>query len=154
MFSNILVGLDGSAASQLALEQALALAKYTGGRVTALSVEEKLPAYAATVGEVQDEDTFKSQYFGKIHEAARQLAAARGVQLTTEIASGHAADQLVRAAATGGHDLLVLGHTGHSRLHHLFLGSTADRVVEHAPCPVLVTRERRVKERTAAKETA
>jgi nucleotide-binding universal stress UspA family protein len=140
MFSRILVGLDGSAASRLALEQALALAKHTGGTVTALSVEERLPVYAATVGEVQDEDSYKNDYFRKIHDEARRLAAARGVPLETEIASGHAAAQLIRVAGTGGHDLLVLGHTGHSRLHHLFLGSTADRVVEHAPCPVLVTR--------------
>jgi nucleotide-binding universal stress UspA family protein len=35
---------------------------------------------------------------------------------------------------------VVLGHTGHSRLHHLFLGSTADRVVERAHCAVLVVR--------------
>jgi nucleotide-binding universal stress UspA family protein len=33
-----------------------------------------------------------------------------------------------------------VGHTGHSRLHSLFLGSTADRVVEHATCTVLVVR--------------
>jgi nucleotide-binding universal stress UspA family protein len=36
--------------------------------------------------------------------------------------------------------LIVLGHTGHSRLHNIFLGSTADRVVERAHCPVLVVR--------------
>jgi nucleotide-binding universal stress UspA family protein len=140
MFTNILVGLDGSAASRHALERALALAALTEGRVTALSVEEKLPAYAATVGEVEDEDAFKNQYFRKVHEEARQLAAGQAVPFEAHIVTGHAADQLVRAVQVGGHDLLVIGHTGHSRLHHLFLGSTADRVVEHASCPVLVVR--------------
>ena len=140
MFNKILVGLDGSAASQHALDRALALAELTGGGVTAVSVEEKLPAYAATVGEVTDEEAFKSSYFQKLQEEARGLAGARGVRFDARIVSGHAADQLIRSAQTGGHDLVVLGHTGHSRLHHLLLGSTADRVVEHAPCPVLVTR--------------
>lgn len=140
MFSKILVGLDGSAAALHALEQALALARLTGGTVSALSVEEKLPAYAATVGEVEDEDAYKNEYFRKVHAEARELAAQRGVPFEATIVSGHAADRLLRAAREGDHDLLVLGHTGHSRLHHLLLGSTADRVVEHAPCPVLVTR--------------
>jgi nucleotide-binding universal stress UspA family protein len=140
MFTKILVGLDGSAAAQHALEQALALARLTGGSVQALSVEEKLPAYAATVGEVLDEDAYKNQYFRTIHDEARRLAAAQQVAFEAGVVSGHAADQLVQAARQGGHDLLVIGHTGHSRLHHLLLGSTADRVVEHAPCPVLVTR--------------
>jgi len=141
MFGKILVGLDGSAADQHALEQALDMAQLTHGVVTALSVEEKLPAYAATVGEMEDEQAFKGEYFRKIHDQARRLAAAKGVPLQTQTVSGHAADQLVRTAREGGHTLLVIGHTGHSRLHNLFLGSTADRVVEHAPCPVLVTRQ-------------
>ena len=43
-------------------------------------------------------------------------------------------------AAERGCDLIAAGHTGHSRLHHLFPGSTADRVVELANCPALVIR--------------
>jgi nucleotide-binding universal stress UspA family protein len=57
-----------------------------------------------------------------------------------EIVPGHAAQTIARAAAEHNVDLIVVGHTGHSRLHHLFLGSTADRVVERASCPVLVVR--------------
>lgn len=140
MFRKILVGLDGSAAAQHALEQALEMARLVGGRVTVLSVGEKLPAYAATVGEMEDEQAFKGEYFRKILDEARRLAAERGVPIDTHVVVGHAAEQLVRTAKEGGHSLLVIGHTGHSRIHNLLLGSTADRVVEHAPCPVLVTR--------------
>lgn len=140
MFSRILVGLDGSEASRHALLQAIELAALTRGGVTALSVEEKLPAYAATVGELDEEQAFKHQYFLKVQAEARELAARRGVSFEARIVAGHAADQLVRMARDGSHDLLVIGHTGHSRFHGLLLGSTADRVVEHASCPVLVTR--------------
>jgi nucleotide-binding universal stress UspA family protein len=42
-------------------------------------------------------------------------------------------------AASGGYDLVVLGHRGHFLRDHL-LGSTADRVAEHAPCPVMIVR--------------
>lgn len=140
MFSRILVGLDGSAAARHALEQALEMARLVGGQVTVLAVGERLPAYAATVGEMDDEQAFKGEYFRKILDEARRLAVEKGVPLETRIVLGHPAEQLVRAAKEGGHSLIVIGHTGHSRIHNLLLGSTADRVVEHAPCPVLVTR--------------
>jgi nucleotide-binding universal stress UspA family protein len=42
-------------------------------------------------------------------------------------------------AAEGGYDLVVLGHKGHFLRNHL-LGSTADRVAESAPCPVMIVR--------------
>ena len=105
-----------------------------------VSVEERLPAYAATVGEVDEEERFEDHYFRRLHHDARRLADFRRVPFSHEIVAGHAAQVLVRVAKANGHDLLVIGHTGHSRLHDLFLGSTADRVVEHAPCPVLVVR--------------
>ena len=39
-------------------------------------------------------------------------------------------------------DLIVLATHGYTGLKHAFLGSTAERVVRHAPCPVLTVRER------------
>jgi nucleotide-binding universal stress UspA family protein len=140
MYHTILIGLDGSEASRNALERAVVLAKLFGASLHAVSVEERLPAYAATVGEVQDEQRYENQYFRGVHEEARRVAAGHSVNLTHQIVAGHAASELVRVATERNIDLIVLGHTGHSRLHHLFLGSTADRVVEHAPCAVLVVR--------------
>ena len=140
MFQKVLVGLDGSEAARHALGCALDLAALTGAEIHVVSVEEHLPAYAATVGEMQDEDRFEHAYFRPVHAEARRLAAERGVQLSAEVTPGHAAQVLARRAAEAGCDLIVVGHTGHSRLHHLFLGSTADRIVERAHCPVLVVR--------------
>jgi nucleotide-binding universal stress UspA family protein len=45
----------------------------------------------------------------------------------------------VLLASTGGYDLIVLGHRGHFVRDRL-LGSTADRVAEHAHCPVMIVR--------------
>jgi nucleotide-binding universal stress UspA family protein len=140
MFRNILVGLDGSEASRRALEKALELASLTGGAVHVVSVEEHIPAYAATVGEVDDELEFENEYFRTVHADATRAAAARKMIVSFDTVRGHAADQLVRTATARQADLLVMGHKGHSKLHHFLLGSTADRVVEHAPCPVLVVR--------------
>jgi nucleotide-binding universal stress UspA family protein len=140
MYRRILVGLDGSEGSRRALDCALDLAELTGAALHALSVEEHLPAFAGTVGEVQDAQRFANQYFRGIHEEAAALAARRGRALTHEIVPGHVAQTLMRVAREGGFDLIILGHAGHSALAHLFLGSTADRVVEHAQCAVLIVR--------------
>jgi len=140
MFRKILVGLDGSDVGHLALTRAIALARLTGGTIHVMSVEERLPLYAATVGEVEDAQRFENQYFRPIHAEAAALAARSGVALTHEIVPGHAAHCIVRRATEGAFDLIVLGHTGHSRLETMFLGSTPDRVVEQAACSVLVVR--------------
>lgn len=140
MFRKILVGLDGSEAAQGAFERALDLAALCRAELHVLSVEERLPAYAATVGEVNEEERFEHRYFRQIQGQARRRAAERGVAFHAEVRPGHAAEILVRKAREEGFDLILIGHTGHSRLHQIFLGSTADRVVEHAPCAVLVAR--------------
>jgi nucleotide-binding universal stress UspA family protein len=137
-FKKILVGLDGSAASTRALEHALRLASFTGASVQALSVEERLPAYAATVGEVQETLREEERYFHGVERRSQELAAENGIRLSYAIVPGHATEELVRAAKKYGCDLIVLGRSGHSQLHHALLGSTADRVAEHALCPVLI----------------
>lgn len=140
MFEKILVGMDGSDGARHALERALELATLTGGHVHVLSVEEHLPAYAATVSEVEEEVRFESHYFRRVQSEARRVAHQRGLTITTDVVPGHAAETIIRTAREGGHDLIVLGHAGHARIMSLLLGSTADRVTEHAPCPVLIVR--------------
>jgi nucleotide-binding universal stress UspA family protein len=140
VFTHILVGVDGSEAAQRALERALDLAALCGAELLVVSVEEKLPAYAATVGEIQEEERYEHRYFRQLQHQVRHQAEARGVAVHLDVVPGHPAQVLARLATERGCDLVVLGHTGHSRLYHLFLGSTADRVVERAHCAVLVVR--------------
>jgi nucleotide-binding universal stress UspA family protein len=138
MFRKILIGLDGSESSERALDRAITLAALTGAELHALSVKERLPAYAATVGEVVEEERYEDRYFTGVQERARNEAGERQIELHTDVVAGHAAQALIARASAGDFDLIVIGHTGHSRLHNLFLGSTADRVVENGPCSVLV----------------
>jgi len=61
------------------------------------------------------------------------------------IRGGQPYQEIVRLAREIDADLIVLATRGHSGLKHLLLGSTAERVVRSAPCPVLVTRKRKRK---------
>ena len=135
MFRHILVALDGSESSNRALAAALRLAVEAKGEVWALSVEEHLPRYAASVGEVEEAKHEMDAYFRKVQDEAQRQAALLGMRLRTVTQAGHAAATIVRFARERGFDLVVLGGSARG------LGGTADKVVEQAPCSVLIVRE-------------
>ncbi len=138
-FERILVAVDGSDCSNRAFQKALELAALAGARVTALAVEGPLPAYAATVGEVEEVKREKDSFFRGLAARARLEGERAGVEIDVDVRAGHAAEVISRVAEEGGYDLVVLGHRGHFVRDRL-LGSTADRVAEHAPCPVMIVR--------------
>jgi nucleotide-binding universal stress UspA family protein len=70
------------------------------------------------------------------------------------IRSGQPYQQIVRLAREIDADLIALSTRGHSGLKHLLLGSTAERVVRSAPCPVLVVRKQKQKSKAATKSFA
>jgi universal stress protein A len=63
-----------------------------------------------------------------------------GVPGDATVVSGHAAEAIVRAAETVGAQLVVVGTHGRSGLARVTLGSTAEAVIDRAPCSVLVVR--------------
>ena len=138
-FEKILVAIDGSACSDHAFATALELAVLTHAKLTALAVEGPLPAYAATVGEVDEVKREKDNFFRKLAAAARSQGEQAGVDIDVDVRPGHPAELIPRAAEEGGYDLIVLGHRGHFVRDRL-LGSTADRVAEQAHCPVMIVR--------------
>jgi nucleotide-binding universal stress UspA family protein len=138
-FERILVAIDGSDASDRAFAKALELAQVTDAQLTALAIEGPLPAYAATVGEVDEVKREKDIFFSALAVRAHDQAQKLGIELEVELRAGHAAEVISDFADRGGFDLVVLGHRGHFLRDHL-LGSTADRVAEHAPCPVMIVR--------------
>jgi nucleotide-binding universal stress UspA family protein len=79
-------------------------------------------------------------------EAKRELSDWRKevphAAVKTAIYAGIPFREIVRAADEHNTDLIILGTQGRTGLSHLFIGSTAERVVRHAPCPVMVVRER------------
>jgi universal stress protein A len=64
-----------------------------------------------------------------------------GGEATGEVLIGSPFQAIVDLAFTSGMDLIVMGTHGRTGIPHLVIGSVAERVVRHAPCPVLVVRE-------------
>lgn len=138
MFKKILIANDGSEGAKRALLTAIDLAKGCEAELHSISVEEELPKYAATLGEVIEAKRESNGYFHKVNEEARRAASERGVTLQTHIVPGHEVGTIVQFAKDRQFDLLVIGHKGHSRLWKLHMGSTADKIADHAPCSLLI----------------
>ena len=135
MYRHILVTLDGTPASEQALKQAIALARLSSATLTGISVIEKLPAYAASLGEVAEAKAEGEVFFAKLQANAVESARASHVDMATEIRAGHSAQVILHYCEEGGFDLVIVGAEGRQGL-----GGTADKITEQASCSVLVAR--------------
>jgi nucleotide-binding universal stress UspA family protein len=140
MFQQLLVAIDGSESSVMAADAAIELATLLQARLDILSVEETPPRYVATHEESRREHSASVAYFNKLQTSIRQHAEQRGVQTRCTILDGHEGQVILEYIKEQRCDLLVLGHQGHSGVWGAFLGSTADKLVSHTPCSVLVIR--------------
>ncbi|HWO58139.1 MAG TPA: universal stress protein [bacterium] len=140
MIRKLLVGYDGSDGSKLALKYAINLAKLTGASLRALWVRGSLPHYPETVDEIEEEKSATDRYWMKLEAEIREMSAREGVEVQTDCRAGHPAKAIAEYAEEAGVDLIVLGNRGHSGLWGRFLGHTADRISENAPCSVLIVR--------------
>jgi nucleotide-binding universal stress UspA family protein len=139
MFRKLLIANDGSGGGARALDCALELAGSLGAELHMISVEE-LPRFPASMDEVLEERRETGHLLRKVVEKARARAGERGVKLETHVVAGHAVPSIVEFIERGGYDLLVIGYMGHSALYNRLIGSTTDRLVELAPCKVLVVK--------------
>lgn len=137
----ILVPIDFSDLSRKALHYAISFAQQFGAEIYLLHVVEIIiPTPEVVVAE--------SEYLNvKVREqAAKELSEWRKeivrVPVRSTIRDGSPFRQITEAADEINADLIVLGTQGRTGLSHLFIGSTAERVVRHAPCPVMIVRER------------
>ena len=87
-----------------------------------------------------------------VKEAERRMLgtleslAATGVQATGEVLIGGPSHVIIEQATKVNADLIVMGTHGRTGITHLLIGSVAERVIRHAPCPVFVVRERKAVE--------
>src|SRR4030066_1728706 len=89
MFKKILVGNDGSEGAKKALKVAIEMAKHYGAELHSISVEEDLPHYAATVGEVLEAKAEKNGYFERLNQEGKEMAAKEDIVLHTKVLAGH-----------------------------------------------------------------
>ncbi|MFE4974765.1 universal stress protein [Kitasatospora sp. NPDC056651] len=138
----IVVGVDGSPASEQALSWAIDYARAVGGTVHAIAAWE-YPAFYGWAGQgVPTVETFNPEEIaGKtLTDTVVKVAGDdAGVRITESVTPGNAARVLLEAAK--GAALLVVGSRGLGGFSGVLLGSVSRHLTEHAPCPVVVVRE-------------
>jgi len=139
MYKKILVANDGSDGAAKALAAAIDLARRLKAPLHMISVEE-LPRFPTTVDEIVEEKQEANRIFDRVIERARAQAKAAHVKIETHVIAGHAVPTIVEFIERESCDLLVIGFMGHSALYNRLIGSTTDRLVELAPCEVLVVK--------------
>jgi universal stress protein A len=140
----ILVPIDFSAMSRQAFQYALRFAEQFGCEVVLLHVVEPESVIAGTplateVFAQPEDDTIAAKA-----ELAALAASSRNRPnfVKSAVRTGHAPNEINKAAKDLDVDLIVIATHGFTSWRHLCIGATAERVVRTAPCPVLVVREK------------
>lgn len=99
--------------------------------------------------------TYEQDAEKRVLQELNGLACEQGISSASchVVGGGPAFDEICRLAQKIPADLIVMPTHGRTGLKHVFLGSTAERVVRHSPCPVLVVRERRRQSKTGPRLT-
>jgi len=137
VITRIMFATDFSRWARRAEDYACALACWWKASLTVISVAEFPPGLNPAY-------PVNQQYLAELlKQASAQLvdlkgrAERRGIAVTTRVATGLPSEEAIAAARAEDSDLLIVGTRGKTGLAHVLLGSTAERVIRGAPCPVL-----------------
>ncbi len=136
MFKVVLVATDGSEAGDLAMSFAKDLAVDQKARLVVVHVDELMPGH----GGAHHVQALEPEIQTRIKDQVSTLQA-DGLDAQFEVyqvGPSGPAHAIADAAATASADLIVLGSVGSGPLKGLLLGSVAHRLLQIAPCPVLV----------------
>jgi nucleotide-binding universal stress UspA family protein len=134
----IVVGVDGSPGSQVAVEFAAREAAAHGATLRIVSAWE-VPATVLSSGEMAPDiyRTFEAEARKMVSDAAARVREFESsVACEERVVEGHAGNTLLDEAESA--DLVVIGRRGHSSLTEFLLGSISHQVADHAKCPVVI----------------
>ena len=133
--SQIVVGYDGSACGEAALEAALALAPPLGDEITVVFGYAPPGIWG---GEIADHEEAIEELGEKVLGKARQQASGRGVELGEELVPKRGVEALIEVADARDARMIVVGSFGESALKGIILGSTTNKLLHLIDRPVLV----------------
>ena len=137
MFERILLAVDGSPKSEKTILIAIDMAERYGSAVTIVHVREyeRYEGSDVDLGPPIPAEELVSDVLARFR--------GKGIEARGEIrrvSSGSTPEQIVEVAQTADAELIVLGSRGMSEWKSLVLGGVANKVVQHATCPVLLVR--------------
>lgn len=140
MFDELLLAVDGSEHALNAARLAADLANAMGSKTLRIVVAyEPVPSYLGEPDMQSAINARLSEAQGILHQAVETVGKT-SAEIHTELIEGSPAEAIIEVARTRGSDVIVMGSRGLGRLTGLVLGSTSQKVVSHASCPVLIVR--------------
>ena len=132
----ILVAVDGSAFSDAAVDQAISLGGICNSQIFVISVVDLYPEQMEVAPALVEK---MSEEVRQHLDRAQEKVDESNIPCETIVHMGGAPHQfIVQEAKDKGIDLIVMGTHGRSGIKRVLLGSVAQNVIGHAPCPVLV----------------
>lgn len=137
---HILVPVDFSAETTHSIDYAIAIGKKFSSRITLFHVVQPMPP----PDQFMPAQDCQRAMADAASERLRDLSATDtlSIDVETDLTSGNPFSSIVDRAQQGGIDLIIMPTHGRTGLKHVLMGSVAERVVQYAPCPVLVVRPR------------
>jgi len=135
----ILVPTDGSDPSMRAAEFAVNLAKHFESEIVAIYVIDRV--ILEEVSKVHERHELEEEIKRKAERCLNyivKLAEKKGLKARSILVEGQPHDQIVRHAESLEADIIIMGSRGRRGMNRILIGSVAERVIEYAPCPVLV----------------
>jgi len=132
----ILVALDGSIYSEMALDQAISMATICNSKLFAVNVIETYPKSLTPGPSVEEKIQKKAKEF---LDKVKDKAAEKNVSCETIThMGGQPHEFIVKEAKERDIDLIVMGTHGRTGLKKLIMGSVAQKVIGYTPCSVLI----------------
>jgi len=132
----ILVAVDGSAFSDAAVDQAISLGGICNSEIFVISVVDLYPEQMQVAPTLVEEKSAKVRQH--LDAAKKKVDEANMPCETIVRMSGRVYEPIVQEAKDRDIDLIVMGTLGRTGFARILLGSVAQNVIGHAPCPVLV----------------
>jgi nucleotide-binding universal stress UspA family protein len=140
---HVLIASDGSELATRAAQRGFVLLGKPD-RITLLSVVSHMPTMetAGVDGVMYSPETDQALWDAELQHANDELSstaqALHGIDVDKRVEVGDPATTICEVAKELGVDVIVVGSHGRTGFSRLFLGSTSEHVIRHAPCPVLV----------------
>ena len=143
MFRHLLIPTDGSDASVAAARLGFRIAHVFDAHVDVLYVVDHLLCEELRrfdQRELEDIRTELREHGQRYVDVLRKEGRRSGLSVHGEVLNGDPFEEIVAHAREHEADLIVMGHVGRRPRNKVLLGSVAERVVEFAPCPVMVVK--------------
>ncbi|MBI5640452.1 MAG: universal stress protein [Nitrospirae bacterium] len=128
---------DGSRFSKVSTDKAIGLAKSYGGQIKAVSIVDVTEEFQTQAPDaVEDLVKQARAYADEVGKRAEE----QGVKAESFVREGESYKVITDLAGQLGADMIIMGSHGRTGVKRLFMGSVTERVIGHAPCPVLVVK--------------